>query len=70
MVMWSAWSETRNATASATSDGRASLRSGMPTRYASSDPSIVARGPSSSSHIDRSMVVSVDPGETTLQRTP
>src|SRR5690606_10149756 len=69
MVMCRASSDRRNTTAAAMSDGSAMRRSGMPRRYAASEPSRTCWGPTVSSQYARCIAVSVEPGETTLQRT-
>ena len=70
MVMWPARSESRNTTASAMSSGVASLPSGMPALKISGSPAITRAAPLSSAHMPVCIGVRVEPGATTLQRTP
>lgn len=69
-VIWLARSEARNKIVLAISCGRAIFPSGMPSLNCSPKPRIRCSSASSLTHSVRCISVSVEPGETTLQRTP
>jgi hypothetical protein len=70
IVMCRARSESRNSTSSATSSTSAIRRKGMPSRQVFGSPLSTPSRPDVAAWVWRCISVLVDPGETTLQRTP